>query len=57
MNRTEMTVTMIASLGWLFLATRAFRSRVQSFERTALMAVCWTLLFAVIAVVAAQVDA
>lgn len=57
MNRTEMIVTMTASLGWLFLATRAFRSRGQSFERTALMAVCWILLFAIIAVVATQIDA
>jgi hypothetical protein len=57
MNRTEMIVTMIASLGWLFLAARAFKSRGQSFERTALMAVCWILLFAIVAVVAAKIGA
>ncbi len=54
MNETETIVTMIASLGWLFLATRAYRSKGQSFERTALMAVCWMLLFAIVAVVAGK---
>ncbi len=54
MNSTETIAAMIASLGWLFLATRAYRSRGQSFERTALMAVCWVLLFAIVAVVAGK---
>ena len=54
MNQNEMIVTMIASLGWLFLAARAYKAQGQSFERTALMALCWILLFAIVAVVAGK---
>lgn len=57
MNRAEIATTMLASLGWLFLTVRTYQSRGQSFERTALMAVCWVLLFAIIGVVAGKLAA